>query len=403
MILFFSGCQGVGEYVLTKATLEGYDYDFEARGKFSKWGLNENFSWNTAVVVQQDVKVQLSMSEEEKPWSNWFDNVPVNFYVNDEPRLLSEGSGDHRVIVSVNSFVVDFYFVSSGISVRTLVRPHSISGHIRDVPGSLTTYICLPDDNPNIKNVVGLLGNPTGTRDDDFMDAMGNTISKGNEYQYCTQNWCIDNEADSFMKYEDGYDFGFYNKCDAPQRRTLNEIDPASLPESVQQECAIVNNTFACLFDAYNMLQAFGEEAALQAAEEAVDTIQGIMAAKEAVLTYSPDESRCCSRDFKNCATDLGDIYTEGSCGFSQYNCNECGFFWLKKGTIDDGPLANCAALDDTCDASYDYECCPGMSCQSGKCVSNGTGSNRRDMKETKFVRPDIPENRNIMVFSDML
>ena len=86
-------CQGTGEFIISKATLNDYNYDFEAHARFwrfEKTGIR--YSFNTGFAMKQDVTVQLTISEQIYSYSNMFEDLPVNFYVDGVPRLLSQGS-----------------------------------------------------------------------------------------------------------------------------------------------------------------------------------------------------------------------------------------------------------------------------------------------------------------------
>lgn len=322
-----------------------------------------------------------------------FADLPVNFYVDGVPRLLTQGSGDHRVIVTVDGFNIMIFFVSTGISATVHVRPNSVSEHIIEIPGSLTIYICLPDDNPDIVDVMGLLGTPNQNLEDDWMDANGNTITKWsiNAFDYCTNTWCIRDETDSVFTYDAGYDFAHYQRCDDPKwtRQLSTSPEPS---EEVELICAQVHNDTDCLFD--------GANGGVQAAEIAVEAIQNLeKQRKEALLAKTQDDVACCSSNFKTC---------DPNCGPNKHSCATCrdgeSFIWLAKGPYEDaedhGLLVDCAVKQATCSVSH--ECCPGMDCIDGTCTPGATNTHSRRLMEWVFERPDLPLDRTIITYSDL-
>ena len=371
--------------------MKDYPYDFDARARFWKYNMEGiSFSWNTGVAIKQDVTVQLTIGESQLPYSNMFADLPVNFYVNGQPRLLTQGSGDHRVIVTVDGYNVDMFFVSTGISVKVFIRPNSVSSHIREIPGSFTTYICLPDDNPNIVDVTGLLGTPNGDQSDDWMDVNGNTITKDSmdEYDYCTDNWCIRDAVDSIFTFDDGYSFDDYNGCDDPIR-SRHLVDLSTASDCVKKHCAQVDGDEACIYD--------GIQGGCSAAELAVESLKSLTQQRRAAITAeTQDDAACCSRDFKTC---------DDSCGTNRFTCLSCDpndtFKWLVHGPYDDsdGPLEHCLAKLTTCTASD--TCCPGLECVSGTCVPKDSDTSRR-LEEFVFSRPDLPFDRNIITYADL-
>jgi len=393
-------CQGTGEFVLAKATLNDYAYDFEAHTRywrFDRTGIN--YSFTTGLAMKQDVTVQLTIAEKVYPYSTMFADLPVNFYVDGVPRLLTQGSGDHRVIATVDGFNVMLFFVSTGIAATIHVRPNSVSGHIIDIPGSLTTYICLPDDNPDIVDVMGLLGTPNEDLSDDWMDVNGNTINKGstNAFDYCTNTWCIRDEAQSLFTYDEGYDFAHYERCDdGKNTRHLEEATPEP-SDKVKEICAAVDDNEGCLLD--------GANGGVPAAEIAVEAITGLNNKKiESKKAMTTDDVACCSSDFKTC---------DAGCSDKKHQCATCRegetFRWLPHGPYVDpynedpevvDPHADCLAKTTQCDVGAD-ECCPGLDCVDGTCLPSDDSTGRR-LKEFVFTRPDLPSERIIIPYSEL-
>ena len=390
-------CQEEGEFVLTKAELAGHPYDFELRSRFTKFGEDIHWSFNSGMVAAQDVKVEISFAGEATEKSNMFSGLPVNFYVDGQKRWLHQGSGDHRVQVSVDGYNIHIFFTTTGISIRVLIRPISVSGHITSlIPGSMSTYICMPDDNHAITNIMGLTGSPEHV----WLDSAGNKISSpSNKDDFCVEQWCVKDETDSLFTFEEGtsYTFDHYNGCTAARRqlknRDLVEVDLTWSEEhaDIWEICGPKNDT-ACLLDGIT----FGPEAAKIAAESL--WLDGDIRLNNLV---GETESGCCSSNFKDCIkeSDCPDYFDD------KFNCGLCVndnvFTWLEKGSW--GLYLKhpeCAPRDASCEA--DADCCPGASCENKICLGKGDGARRLSEPGPEFVRMDLGETRNIVALSEL-
>ena len=68
----------------------------------------------------------------------------------------------------------------------------------------------------------------------------------GMSYDYCTNNWCVNNQADSIFTYGEGESFEELSQCDVPY---INEIEDqvADPPEEIVATCGLGN--IACIRD----------------------------------------------------------------------------------------------------------------------------------------------------------
>ena len=398
-VICFTDCQGEGEFVLSKATLTNYDYDFELHSRFTMFGQNLPWTFNSGMVAKQDVAVQISMGEigvsvpNTKP--NMFDNVPIYFYVDGVPRYFNEGAGDPRVKVYVDGFHIFVTFVSTGIQVHVQVRPFFSDPHggimnNRDgeIPGSFTTYLCLPADNDAITNVMGLLGTPSYNFADDFMKNDGTPISKPSDLtNYCKTEWCIKNSAETLFTFESGKDFATYNKCGSTRRHL--EVTEADVTPEVLAICDKVEGHQFCLEEGH----ANGEKGAMDAVTSMLDGENAILASESG---ERQDDDACCSVDHKTCL--------EGCDIKNKYFCDLCNAdaVWLSKGTyeLEQGKFAGCLAKDAARAAADD--CCPGLVCgDAGTCVKKPEEARR--LGEFKLERPDIPAVRNVIPYHSEL
>jgi hypothetical protein len=395
-------CQAEGEFVLTKATIKDADYDFKLHSRFSKFGHDDlAWSFNSGMVAKQDVTVEISYGEEPTEKSNMFNNLAVNFFVDGVPRFFHEGSGDHRVIVSRDGYNIHTYFTSTGISIRTLVRPIEVSGHITNkIPGSMSTYVCMPENNQAITEVAGL----TGSYTQQYVNTTGHKVSISNREDFCVNTWCVKDAGDSLFTFEEGtpYDFDFYNKCNDPARRELEVVDET--PTYVWSEeyadiwaiCGTVGNATQCLQDGYAMGIVGAELAA-----------ESILLDEELRLNGLLTESSngCCSFDFKTCVAADTCEYAD-----DENNCAKCAspfgdatFKWLELGSWDydddteDAAFQGCKARGVTCGSTED--CCPDMTCSgSGVCEPDTNFSSRRLLHnpDAVFERKDVGDMRSI-------
>jgi hypothetical protein len=373
----------------------GVPYDFEIHSRFSKFGQNIRYSFNSGMVAKEAVKVEVYYAEEVTPEANMIGELPVMFLVEGVPRFFHQGSGDHRVIVSRDGYNIYIYFTGTGISIRLLIRPLSASGHITSlIPGSMSTYLCMPETNNAITNAVGL----TGTYDERFVDTAGAKMSVGNKDDFCVDTWCVKDAAETLFTFADNtpYDFDFYNGCGAA-RRAMRELTGeeetfvwSEDKAEVWEICGLVNNSTECLTDGY----ALGPEGARMAAE-------AIWLDEELRLNnkLTASDAGCCSSDFKTCLEEVDCEYfnNEKSCGLC---VSDNTYTWLPAGSWpldddnDESDQQGCKARNGSCSAETD--CCPDMTCENSVCVAQPVAE-RRLSEPKEFVRKDVGETRNIV------
>lgn len=102
----------------------------------------------------------------------------------------------------------------------------------------MNAKLCLP---PEIaaQNVVGLLGSPNGIKADDWMDHEGKALERSNNgkgkaaFEYCTSQWCVDDEEESIFYYLNGTNFTTYNKCNNVYDPTAVEMLKNATPQCI--------------------------------------------------------------------------------------------------------------------------------------------------------------------------
>ena len=385
------------------------------------------------MAIKADVTVELSIADyelgkgDETEPLNIFGkspNVPINFFVDGVKRNLSEGSGDHRVVVTVDDYDVDIFFVNIGVNVRVFVRPDgntfgvedntnniAIGGHRGStIPGSFSVYVCLPDKQPVMTNIVGLLGNPNGDKSDDFMDKDGNVVSRPsgdvNSLKYAAPNWCNTNEADSLFTYpaaDMGYDFDFFMRCDKDIRdkdslfrRALTEDSEVVITDAALEICEPISD-----LDGYQGCLEDGSSMGNHSAWLAVEAVTK-KATIDELAEYGPFawETSWWSGDWVHCDPNITLARDAQSCALG---CVEGVYKFLYKGELTEDIVAegeewDFAAIGESCGGTEDKTCAEGLECSSaGQCAIASEESRRR---LAKFVRPDISDTRVITPLS---
>lgn len=237
-------CQATGEFILVQATPSGP----MIRGRFS--GPTTSGSVTTGLVASEPdaPKVQFSIAApSETGVSELFRGCPLRFYIDGASQALSStpigGSGGQVDFDEVGKVQV---VLPSGTRLAFRVTTSPTFGCFFE---SFT--VRLPRSIISSKTVTGLLGTPNQDPTDDWNSADGMPIelpsSRGlvfeQAYNYCTQNWCVSDEADSMFVYDSGSSFAAFNKCNAPYEA---QVDLTSASPALQDLCA---GNVACLVD----------------------------------------------------------------------------------------------------------------------------------------------------------
>jgi hypothetical protein len=208
-------CQGEGEFVL----VHSLDGRFEVQARFSALDHDDRTSKITAVAISEGVSttvVQLSIPEKTSATTEKVDVCLLDLWVNGTHRSIYEGVGQDDVVdVTVSGKRVNILYKSTGAAVTVDIMSSSTFECF------LNTFVCLPD---SLFDAIGLMGTPNKVIADDWMDQDGNSLQLPSSpdgllyelaYEYCTINWCLQNASDSLFSYENGFDFHFYENCNA--------------------------------------------------------------------------------------------------------------------------------------------------------------------------------------------
>jgi len=248
-------CQGRGEFVAIKS----FDSDFFVQTRFmigAGHGLQGQHDYpvtvtrsvvfNTGEPGVPDIQVDVPDSI--------VDGCPYTFYVNGQevPNFFATGTGTNKVIASQGGGrVVIFRYTETGTRIEIDARLSKKNGC------NMAFQVCLPKRRFEGERVIGLLGSPDDDQSNDWMqsdDGTALTVPSSRfdklfqpAYDYCTQQWCIDNEGDSKFTYTDGRDFDYYNYCNNAYDDNGITDFLNNVPAEVVTQCGAEN--YECLLE----------------------------------------------------------------------------------------------------------------------------------------------------------
>jgi len=268
-------CQGRGEFVAIKSL----DSDLMIQTRFmigAGHGLQGQHDYpvtvtrsvvfNTGEPGVPDIQVDVPDSIEG--------GCPYTFYANKQevPNIFTSGTGTNKVIASQGpGRTVIFRYPQTGTRIEVDVRSSWKNGC------NMAVQVCLPKRRFEGERVIGLLGTPDDNKANDWMQSDdGATLSIPDNrfdrmfkpaYDYCTEQWCIDNAGDSKFTYANGKGFDDYNFC-------TNVYDDGGVQEALtdaeqnEELIAVCGQNLACLLEG-----AVGDAEDAQAAKEVEDEL----------------------------------------------------------------------------------------------------------------------------------
>lgn len=297
-------CQGEGEFHVVKSL----DSDFNLQGRFVKYLDKRTPTVTKSVALDTgdgEPIVQVNVPNDSKNGCSpylFLDGEKVT--VQDDKTF--EGVRIKKTATTANEGYI-FYYENTDVQLQVWSKVSKSNGCV------IAAELCIPDCyHRRTEDFVGLLGTPDGDPDNDWRDKDGDVVpfstKSKDEYAYCTQNWCIEEETDSLFAYEEGQSFASLNKCsDAPETETeacVNENLNSETPTELSATCGKVRS---CLLDGclggvsaaedyvranLNMVDKnCGTEVYVEDFEDDVDTsIWGDITEKEATLE-SPEST----------------------------------------------------------------------------------------------------------------
>eukprot|EP00980_Cylindrotheca_fusiformis_P000528 scaffold131_cov125-Cylindrotheca_fusiformis.AAC.5 len=241
--------------------LKSLDSGFEIQARTEPAGRHGKYMVTTGMVVKDDnlPKIQVSFATQNVEKAEKvvaMGGCPVQLFVDDVPRYITTGSGtpDATVQTAGNRIVIEY--PSTKLQLEMLVR----SGKNKCV----FNIDYLLGDCRCGETLVGILGNPNGERNDDWMEEDGTPVEipeDGSErrfekaYNY-SKTWCVTEDASNFA-YNEGTDFETFDGCtDEYDEEMEDVVEEAS--EECKEKC-IINGELdpGCLIDC----DALGTEA----------------------------------------------------------------------------------------------------------------------------------------------
>jgi hypothetical protein len=238
-------CQAHGEYILVKSTIT----QREIQGRFTQLK-DKKASVMRGVVIQDEgntPKVQLTMPVVDEGISHVLgDNgCKIQLFVDGQQKDLFEGSGTDAVSITVNKNKIRIKYTESEMSLT--VKMGYWNGCL------LNTCYRIPDTDP----VIGILGSPDGDINNDWMSRDGTPLAVPKDmvgrlqeeaYDYCTKNWCIQEEVDSLFTYNQlGLDFEDFERCTLPYGELVTDEIELQATLEIETTCG---DDFACITDA---------------------------------------------------------------------------------------------------------------------------------------------------------
>lgn len=211
-------CQAQGIFTML-TSLE--DSSFVIQERFTNAGSNacSQASVSTGIAIRE---VDLPMIQVSIPRSGLaatntlLNGCPIDLLIDGRPTDLSTGFSDPKVEVSATSNSIRVVYPETGLEISTSVRISSSFGCF------FLVQIFLPFDYRQGETLIGLLGKPNGNRGDDWVDPSGSSYAPpvnqeqsifSDAYNYCVENWCVQEEINSIFTFQPGETFDDANRC----------------------------------------------------------------------------------------------------------------------------------------------------------------------------------------------
>jgi len=243
-------CQAAGEFVMVKSL---DDPSFQIQERFTAVESSSNCtraSVSTGIVMQDTdmPTVQISTPRTGQTNSlNTINSCPIDIFVDGVPTALGDPIGNN-VGVGWWDMGVDINNHNSQVRIQIRVETSATFGC------HFLTSVFLPDTFRPAETLLGLLGTCNFDESDDWRTSDGailpvpTTLEEklfSTSYNYCVDNWCIHDEADSIFIYGSGESFGDIYQCDVAY---ANEIEDqvSNPPQALVDICG---DSVVCLVD----------------------------------------------------------------------------------------------------------------------------------------------------------
>eukprot|EP00980_Cylindrotheca_fusiformis_P000531 scaffold131_cov125-Cylindrotheca_fusiformis.AAC.8 len=249
-----------GELTFLKSLSSG----FEIQARTQPMKGRDDFMITTGVVVKDDnlPKIQVSFATEDADAADnvvAMDGCPVQLFVDDVPRDITFGSGtpDATVQIAGNRIVVEYPSTKLQLDMMIQSGKYNCNLNIKYLLGDCRCG----------ETLVGILGNPNGERNDDWMEEDGTPVEipeNGNDrrfeeaYNY-SKTWCVTEDTSNFA-YNEGTDFDTFDGCTSDYDEEMEEtVEEAS--DECKEKCIINGELDAgCVIDCEVMGGEAGDE-----------------------------------------------------------------------------------------------------------------------------------------------
>ena len=242
-------CQATGEFILVKSQGGEANDELEIQGRFENATGAAQVSIMTAGAVNyRSSRIQIALDDR-------LNTCDAQLYVDG-----SQASFANSANVDVTDDSYTLTYEKSFLEVKISRRQSTEFGCF------FTVTSVIPSDNGI--EYTGLYGSPDGNPNNDWMDRAGNVIAIPSNpddllfepaYNYCTSNWCIDNEQESLFAYPTGKAFSDYKGCDVAYNNAI-ETALQNTDQSIKDLCGddvgcLVDGTLGGVEDAQVALQ----------------------------------------------------------------------------------------------------------------------------------------------------
>jgi len=262
-IMTFDGlqfdCQAAGEFT-TLTSLDNPSFKIQERFtaiQSSDSSTCAQASVSTGVVFADEGKpvIQISTPRSDKSSLDTVNLCPIDFYVDGTAYRLGATLGSSTVTVTLeNDNKIKIKHTDTFVSLDVTVHKSNTFGCY------IMVQVALPGSFRTGQTLLGLLGTPNGNTDDDWMTPNGVVLEPPSSdlerlfstaYDYCRENWCAQDSADSLFTYGVGESFDAIYKCDVQFSVEIENAFNAIItdPTSNQELSDSCNGNVACLVD----------------------------------------------------------------------------------------------------------------------------------------------------------
>lgn len=206
-------CQGEGEFSVIKSLQS----DFELQGRFMRPATVARPTVTKAIAFNPadgEPTIQIQVQEE-----TGVTECALTVFVGGKKYVVGKDTAPEGMRIEAGQVQgqpgLNILYENTDLQLGVFAKSWSQNGCYMAID------LCIPDCYHRMldgEKFVGLLGTPDGDNSNDWMDRDGTTVpffqDFVGEYNYCVNNWCLDEAAESLFVYPAGKTFDDYDKCD---------------------------------------------------------------------------------------------------------------------------------------------------------------------------------------------